>query len=315
MDIPADWISEASVIAATGTSHRNLLNWRHNGLLPEAKVRHLGRGMGTETFCPPVTIPMVRRINELRGRERNKEAWRWALWLDPADYPIDIVAWCKNRLGEPKAAAIAQIELKALQSTVTRKPGRSDPRRAIFRLLNTTLWYALMKWAAAVAARREPIPSLYDPHSPALEALGKAGNLSIAAPLGKTPLDLLPEPGSEFSIEEFSPKDVLASATDGEIERAREDWRSLARIAELLEMGESICLGGNQQAIRARYSANPPPLIAWPLAAWRDFGARAILLPGLIAVRRMPGNQLSDFLPGIEGEIAKSLRQAGHGVP
>jgi hypothetical protein len=124
----------------------------------------------------------------------------------------------------------------------------------------------------------------------------------------------LPEPGGEFSIEGFSPEHVLASATGSEIERARGDWRRLARIAELLETAETTCLGGNRQAIRALYGANPPPLIAWPLATWRSFDARAFLLPALIALHRMPGNQLSCFLTGIEREFARVLRQAGYPV-
>ena len=97
MDIPANWISETELAAATGAAdrkrfHRNLLNWRHHGLLPERydgisvadAIRHLGVGVGNEACYPPVYLPMVGRINELRARSRNMEAWLWALWLDPA---------------------------------------------------------------------------------------------------------------------------------------------------------------------------------------------------------------------------------------
>jgi hypothetical protein len=61
MDIPADWISESELAAVLGVSHakrskfhRNLLNWRHHGLLPECydglpvpMVRPLRIGPGT----------------------------------------------------------------------------------------------------------------------------------------------------------------------------------------------------------------------------------------------------------------------------
>ena len=84
MDIPSDWISETELAAATGAVdrkrfHRNLLNWRHHGLLPERydgisvadAIRHLGVGVGNEACYPPVYLPMVGRINELRARSRS----------------------------------------------------------------------------------------------------------------------------------------------------------------------------------------------------------------------------------------------------
>jgi hypothetical protein len=305
--IPADWISEKSLREKYGVSHVQLVKWRRYGLLPtKLKVRRLGRGRGTKTFHPPEIEPTVQRINELRVQSRSMETWLWTLFLD--GFAIDIVAWCRNR-----PAVIAEADQKKLEIAATRKPGRSDPRRAIYRRLNVSLWYALMKWVVAIAAGRAPIPSIYDEGSAVLEALGTAGNLSVAVPDGKSLRELLPEPDCKFSIEDWSPSAVLDSLRNGEIEHARENWRHLARIAEILERGESICLKGNRQAVKAAYGASVPPLIALPLAMWRDFNVRAFFLPALIRLRRLPGygERIDEFLQAIEREFANVLQQAG----
>jgi hypothetical protein len=65
------------------------LNWRHHGLLPTPMIRHLGVGVGNQAFYPPITIAMVRSIDELRRQTRNMDEWRWRLLLDA--YPIDII--------------------------------------------------------------------------------------------------------------------------------------------------------------------------------------------------------------------------------
>ena len=114
MEVPADWISETDLRAATGvvdedrkTFHRNLVNWREHGLLPQnydgsivPAVRPLGVEIGNEAFYPPITIEMVRRIDELRQRG-TIDHWLWQLWLD--GYPIDIIEWCRTRLARLSA--------------------------------------------------------------------------------------------------------------------------------------------------------------------------------------------------------------------
>jgi hypothetical protein len=238
------------------------------------------------------------------------ETWLWALWLDPAGFPIDIVTWCRKRLVEI-CASIAGVDQKNLEIALTRKPRRSDPRRAIYWRLNVSLWYALMKWAAALSARRTPITSIYDEESAVLEALNIAGNLSVAVPGGKLLRELLPDADCQFSIEDWSPSAVLDSLKNGEIEHARQNWRQLAEIAQLLERGESICLKGNRQALKAAFGASVPPLIAFPLAMWRDFDLRASLLPGLIGLRRLPGygERIDAVFSEIEREFADVLQQ------
>ena len=171
MDIPADWISEAELVAVIDVSHRNLLNWRHHGLLPTPMIRHLGVGVGNQAFYPPITIAMVRRINELRRQTRDIDEWRWRLWLDA--YPIDIVKWCRQRL-LTYAEVIFDIGEKRFVETATRKPAkRSDPRRTFYRRLKAQGWPALMTWAVNVAIGARPPQSLFDPASSPLAALAR----------------------------------------------------------------------------------------------------------------------------------------------
>jgi hypothetical protein len=307
--IPDDWISEKSLREKYGLSHVQLVKWRRYGLLPTPlKVRRLGKGHGTETFHPPEIEPLLQRVNDLRAESRSMETWLWTIWFDPAGFPIDIRAWCQKRL-----TFIAGVDQKKLEIAATRKPGRSDPRRAIYRLLNVSLWYALMKWPAAIAAGQTPIPSIYDDGSAVLEALGVAGHLSVAVPDGKSLQELLPEPNCKFLIEDWSPGGVLDSLSNAEIEQARVNWRQLARIAKILERAESLCLKGNRQALKAAYGVAVPPLIALPLAMWRDFNVRAVFLPGLIGLRRLPGygERIDAFLSALELEFTNVLQKAG----
>jgi hypothetical protein len=172
MDIPTDWISEDELAAAVGAGerkrfHRNLVNWRNRGLLPKRYdgrqvplIRHLGVGVGNEPFYPAVYLPMVRRINELRQRQpKDMDEWYWQLWLDPDEYPVDIIGWCRGKLTSKRfadGAAAGDLDKKQLHNLATRKPERRDPRQRIYRQLKTEAWYDLMTGAAEMIAGRSP---------------------------------------------------------------------------------------------------------------------------------------------------------------
>lgn len=280
MDIPADWLPEAELQAATGVSHRNLLNWRHHGLLPAPIIRRLGVGIGNEAVYPPITAGMVRRIDDLRQQCGDMDDWLWSLWLD--GYPVNIVEWCRKRL-QKLEKILSGAEDRQLVEAATRKPGkRSDPRRTIYGRLNTKEWYVLMGWAAAVAAHARPVPSLADPASPILAALDKAGNLSAST--GNVPLrDLLPDGGAGIeNLSLASLAAVLDNVGGDEIEQARRDWIAIRRIAEA---GRAT---GGLSAILS--------------ALWKDPKVRAVALPGLMLIRRSPGHG---------NELAESLAAAG----
>jgi hypothetical protein len=262
MEIPADWISEAELVAAIDVSHRNLLNWRHHGLLPTPMIRHLGVGVGNQAFYPPITIAMVRRINELRRQTRDIDEWRWQLWLDA--YPIDIIKWCRQRL-LTYAEVISKIDEKRFVETATRKPAkRSDPRRTFYRRLKAQGWPALMTWAVNVAIGARPPQSLFDPASSPLAALAR-----LLEPFScrSSPRDaLVGSPTEDAGVRRLMA--VLDEVDAAELERVREDCRALSRAAERRD------------------------LLGFILSQmWRRPDVRAVLLPGLVALRRSPDHQ------------------------
>jgi hypothetical protein len=266
MDIPADWFSEAQLAAASGVSdddrskfHRNLLNWRHHGLLPRCydglpvpMIHHLGVGVGNEAFHPPITLPMIRRIDELQRESRDMDEWLWRLWLD--GYPVNIIEWCRRRL-TALAAAISGADEKRLNHDATRKPAkRLDPRRLIYRLLRTQGWYALMAWTVAVAIGARSAASLFDAASSPLAMLTGRKDVTGAAIVENMGLnDLLA---------------VLNQVGETEIEKVREDCRVISRAGNVRNLARLVLT-----------------------AMWRRMDTRAILLPGLIALRRSPGHQ------------------------
>ena len=276
MDIPADWISEAKLAEKIGVAdedrrkfHRNLLNWRHNGVLPQSydglpvpMIRNLGFGIGNEPFYPPVVLPMVRRINELRQETHDMDEWRWRLWLER--YPIDIVKWCRKRL-LAHAEAISRIDGKHLAESATRKPAkRSDGRRSFYSRLKAQLWVALMTWAVNVALGRLGGQSVFDPASPPRAALAK-----LVAPVADPSSVRERLVGS--GIEDMSVNRLLAildQAEAVEIERARKDCLAWSRAGERRDF------------------------VGFVLSAiWRKPDVRAVILPGLIALRRSPDHQ------------------------
>lgn len=256
MDIPADWIRESEIAALAGVrdaSHRNLLNWRHHGLLPAPMIRPLGVGIGNEAVYPPIAVEMVRRLHELRRQSRDMDEWRWQLWL--GGYPVEIVGWCRRRL-EAFAPTISGMGEKQFAKIATRKPTkRGDPRRIVYQRLSTREWYALGAWTTAVAVGACSPARLFD------EAV-----LPLATLCGRKDATGAAVVQNIMGIGTLIA--VLDEAGEAELLRIREDIRTIAR------------LGNSRSGVRAMLSA-------W----WKSMDARAVLLPALIGLRRSPGHQ------------------------
>src|SRR5579871_353335 len=105
---PDGWITRDELLAATGVSERNLVNWRAAGFVPEPRRLFLGGGRGTAAFYRVESVAMIRRLHELQGQGRDADAWLWGLWLDPADYPVDIRPWTLRRVNR-QLKAIKEI--------------------------------------------------------------------------------------------------------------------------------------------------------------------------------------------------------------
>jgi hypothetical protein len=277
-DVPEGWVSEAELAAVTGVGtteedrhrfHRNLLNWRHHGLLPQCYAGHkvpfivpLGFGVGNEAFYPPITIAMVRRINELRQHSKNMDKWLWQLWLER--YLVDIIEWCRRRL--IKLQPLASMTAKELVDEATRKPGwRSDPRRSYYRRLMARGWLALMTWAVNVAIGARPPESLHDPVSPPRSALARLFGLS-------TDPSIVGAGVAGSQIEDMSITRLLAVLNEeigvDELEKVREDCWVLSHSYKVRTL--------------------PGRVLA---AMWGRLNCRAGLLPALVILHRSPDHQ------------------------
>jgi len=259
-----EWIPEADVIAVTGASPRNLKFWRTKGLLPEIRVRHLGKAHGTaRPDYRPWALPIIKRIMAMpRGRGLSLDAYLWVLWLDE-DMPSQVTHWCsegiktwsEQRLSAVKKAidAVGEAEVK---HESTRKPIRRGPApiKQIYQRLDARQWYDFMSTVARVAAGRA---STATPGF--LAASGKLTGLGAD--------QVLPPPGSPSIFDGFDSRAVVASATAEEIATARKLWLRH--------------LGGFD-----RPAPEPPPSWASILVGddWRDFPPTyPHLLAGLIA--------------------------------
>jgi hypothetical protein len=106
-------------------------------------------------------------------------------------------------------------------------------------------------------------------------------------------------------------REILRGAGTGELEQARRDC---ATIAQLVEASEAIDWHVTRRAldVQRTSSVQPPAPADFFLALWRDFDARALLLPGLIFFRRSPehSHKLSEILAVAGWALARFPRRA-----
>jgi hypothetical protein len=226
---PEGWLDEEELVAATGINHWNLVRWRGKGLVVKPINPRLGFAIGTASYNPPIAVPMIKRLDELREKTHNPDEWLWRLWLE--DFPADIRLWTDQRLvAEQKKLAPIQNDrdLETVTASIP-SPRRNDPHWLIFKpFIRTSGRHkedhpkSLMLWAAAVAAGIDLPATLYDPTPPLLKILKEVGGLP----------DDMPPPDDELHVEQMSLaflRKILASVKDEtEIERARSDWKIIS---------------------------------------------------------------------------------------
>jgi hypothetical protein len=187
------------------------------------------------------------------------DEWLWQLWLEA--FPVDIKKWCRERLLD-HAEPISGIAQKRLVEAATRKPAkRSDARLTFYRRLKAQGWFALMTWAVNVAIGARGMQSLFDPASPPLTALAKlvepiAGHSSVRDNLVGSGIE-------DMGISRLLA--VLDQADATELERVRRAWSRAGERRDLVGFILSVM--------------------------WRKPDVRALILPGLIALRRSPDHQ------------------------
>jgi hypothetical protein len=109
--------------------------------------------------------------------------------------------------------------------------------------------------------------------------------------------DDMPPPDDDLHVEQMSLpflRRILASVKDeAELDQARSDWKLISGLAEGANVINWDGLKGTlsrhmRRNLRKHRLPSPPPAVDYLLACWRDFTARAILLPFLIFIRRSP---------------------------
>jgi hypothetical protein len=92
---PEDWIALPELLAVLpGTTASNLRDWRRLGVFPfEPLHLHPAGKIGSGSYYPSNAAALLRRLGQLRNECRDPNYWLWWLWLDPANYPIDMRRW------------------------------------------------------------------------------------------------------------------------------------------------------------------------------------------------------------------------------
>jgi hypothetical protein len=308
---PDGWITRGELIAATGVSDRNLLNWCAAGFVPRP-MRQSHGSRGSSAFYRAEAVHIILRLRELQQKHRDADIWLWALWLDPADYPIDIQLWVLQRL-EHALAAIEAIgnDPNAIERSIDSSFERGK-LRAGFRKrgANSEHLREMLLWAYRVAADIEQLERLDNPGSPILDTLRRFGGL---------PEKGFPVPDRALGVELLSIswlREVTQQASPDGLEQLRRDCRAIDHLAELaknidwraaqpaVESTVRSIIGSLPEppSVRARKEArkrSPVPVVArFFVSMWEDLDVRAILACGLIAFRRSPehGSRLTEVL-------------------
>jgi hypothetical protein len=256
---------------------------------------------------------MVHRLYELQQQGRDADAWLWGLWIDPADYPVDMRPWILRRLEHAQEAIDAigeepdQIEQHAAAALKRGRLIRKLHRGGV----NSSHLRDLMLWAYRVAADIEQHGRLDNPDSPILATLRKVAGL---------PEKGFPAPDRKLGVELMAVRwlhEVIQQASPDALEQARRDCRAVTglaataatinwRAAEPSIQSAVRSLNGDKlqvpPSVRARKEARKRPpvpgIVRILLLLWGDFDIRAILISGLIAIRQSSehGKRLTEIL-------------------
>jgi hypothetical protein len=320
---PPGWIDARELFA--GAPKSTLAEWRGEGLLPEPIVEPLGRGRGRASYYPPGTDALFARLRQPGRATQDRDALIWDLWLDPAEYPVNMRRWVLKRIDRflaslraPEAPEIvaALKDSKRAAALIGTLPRRHPVRVILGNLKDVRALATLCSWALDIADERDPAVSLYDPQSVVLAALLKA--FGLPTHFSRVPdKQINPEMLSLSYFGELIAKarEDAAGAGGEKLSQVRSDCRAIAALAEAAESVDwnavSRTLDKNA-AFLALTSTEPPsyrarraerhaqrknqlqPItIRTLLALWNNFGVRTAVVPGLIYIRGSSGHARS----------------------
>jgi hypothetical protein len=254
-------------------------------------------------FYRAESVPMIRRLYQLQEQGRDTDVWLWGLWLDPADYPVDIRPWILRRLDHGLMAIKAigddpdKVERYVRGALQQPRLTRNLRRRGI----DPSRLRDLMLWAYRVGADIEQHERLDSPDSRILDTLRRIGGL---------PEKGFPAPDRRLAVDLMSVawlNEVVEQASLDELEQVRRDCRAIGRLAEVaagidwraaepaIRSAIRSVTGDHRlepPSIQARKEARKrPPVpvtVRFLLSRWGEFDFRAVLIAVLMAWRKMP---------------------------
>ncbi len=295
MEDTAGWLTEEQIIAETGIGRFTLDRRRREGLVPW-KRQFLDFGVGTCTVYPPIAVPIIRRLLELRQQFKGVDRWRWALWLE--GYPVDIINWHDRLLRlKNQAEGLAKGKIKTVVVDAAGKRRlRGKSHQPIFnRLRQWQARQAVLEWSFAVGVGAVAPASIYTPESPAAKAFGKAA--SAAQP---------PDPSLEIEKMSFERlRKIIASASVSDIELARLDCNRLAGLVALAASLDWRRVRDVLGVTRQGAPATPIAPFERLIGLWDNLDFRACLIPFLMFVRGRLGYryELDERFASLEIEL------------
>jgi hypothetical protein len=258
--------------------------------------------MRSVAFYRAESVPMIRRLYELQRQGRDADAWLWGLWLDSADYPVDVRPWILRRLDHAQEAIKAigddpdEVERHVAGALKHARLTRNLRRRGI----SPSRLRDLVLWAYRVAADIDQQERLDNPDSRIFDTLRQVAGL---------PEKGFPAPDRNLGIEMMSVawlRQVIEQASPDALGQARRDCRVIDRLAAgaatinwraaqpSIQSAVRSVTGDLPEppSVRARKEARKrppvPATVRFLLSLWGEFDVRAILVSGLIAIRQSP---------------------------
>jgi hypothetical protein len=302
------------LLARTGTAERNFKEWKRRRWFPFEACQVPLNGKGSASDYPATAEPYLHLWNASRRKNpREPYKWLWDVWTDPADYPLDI----RQTVVLPILGDIEGMLLSARNATrsiplsgeasIFRKGGLA---RVAGRIRGTQSRHAILKWLVNYVLGVDQ-PSLFSatpqtmPEATFYELALKFGGLPRDAPILRGKVF---ERGGPYWIARF--QRIIRLAQPREIERVRQYWRVIKRIAETVETVDwnkapPIGLFGAKPeppswtARKARRSRPlpPPPIIDMFLFLWHDRCARIGFFCLLLIANRLFSRSPMPTLP------------------
>lgn len=330
--LPTRRITLPDLLAATGRDERDLWDLRRRGLFPfKPEHTHVAGRRGSTSDYAFDALDYLQCLAEVQRQfPRKADAWLWCMWLDPADWPVDMRAWVLARLDR-----LLDKTMRAKAAGSGLKPG-TERRLGGGRVRNAKSRRAASDWLLAWALGNER-PELY---SAAPEGIGAASYFDLLLRLVGPPFEGLPvlrfgaqrervsERGGPYWLARF--RRLVARVPDRDIEQARRDCRAISSLIEAVQRVDwnrmpappTIGLKREPPSWAARKERRvrrkpAPDFIRGPVEDWRvSFDYRALIFGPLLILRllctRASKPQLPDFMLAMAQQWLEALPQIAH---